>query len=334
MYSCQQAQNMSFEQCTAELDKLPEYRRHRLEIWTDVEHMGGLHIVGTERHEARRIDNQLRGRSGRQGDQGSSRFFISLEDELMKMFAGKTTMTALSKLGMKEGDAIEHRWVTKSVERAQRKVEERNYEIRKNLLEYDEVMEYQRNTFYGIRQRCLEGHDVSELIFNYIGVAVDDAVSTYLAQDYVPNQVAEWSRQTLDVSVDPSKVRLDSLKELSDIVRNAAGEEVVQIVDVTLGEYMSNDLPPEEWDLKGLSQWVMSRFSVDLKTNRLRDMNVDDVRQQLTEAARQQIAVTPLPADFKGRDPPWDNATLIPSEGGMDGMRLVIHEVVGMAVGR
>ncbi len=193
-YTPEQAQKMSLEECMNALDDVPEYHRHRLEVFDHVEKLGGLHIIGTERHESRRIDNQLRGRAGRQGDRGSSRFFISLEDDLMKLFAGKATLTALSKLGMKEGDAIEHRWVTHSVERAQRKVEERNYEIRKQLLDYDEVMEYQRNAFYDIRQDVLEGRDIDELIFEYIADAVEDAVGTYLAKDYVQIQVAEWMR--------------------------------------------------------------------------------------------------------------------------------------------
>ncbi len=273
----------------ATLDKLPDYDKHRLAVWSHVQDMGGLHIVGTERHEARRIDNQLRGRAGRQGDRGSSRFFISLEDDLMKLFAGKTTMAALSKLGMKEGDAIEHRWITRSVERAQRKVEERNYEIRKNLLEYDEVMEHQRNNFYSIRQSVLEGRDVDQIIFDYISESVDSAVATYLADDYVPQQVAEWCRQHLDVSIEPGKIRLDSLDELQIIVRKAAEAETRQVIDVTLGEYMSNDIPPEEWDLNGLSQWAMTRFSVNLSKNKLRDMTVDQVRSELIESALRNL---------------------------------------------
>ncbi|HEX7008976.1 MAG TPA: preprotein translocase subunit SecA, partial [Phycisphaeraceae bacterium] len=287
--SHEKAQQMTLEQCIAQLDKLPDYSRHRLAVWTHVEEMGGLHIVGTERHEARRIDNQLRGRAGRQGDHGSSRFFISLDDDLMKLFAGKATLTALSKLGMKEGDAIEHRWVTRSVERAQRKVEERNYEIRKNLLEYDEVMEYQRNAFYGIRQEVLEGRGVSELIFDYIEDSVQDAVATYLDADYAKTQVAEWCRQHLDVSVEPGKLRLDDLESLQDTIRAEARHEVRQTVELTLGEYMSNDIPPDEWDLRGLAQWAMSRFGVDLKVNRLREMNPTEVQEQLTEAALEQL---------------------------------------------
>ncbi len=288
-YEPAKAQKMTADQCMAAMDQVPEFMIHRLTVHTRIEEMGGLHIIGTERHEARRIDNQLRGRAGRQGDNGSSRFFISLEDDLMKMFAGKTTMAALSKLGMKEGDAIEHRWITKSVERAQRKVEERNYEIRKNLLEYDEVMEHQRNTFYGIRQEVLEGRNVQQLIFDYIADAVDDATATYLDPDYVPTQIAEWCRQSLDISVEPGKLRDDDLTELQRLIRKEAHAEISQIIDVTLGEYMSHDLPPDEWDLRGLSQWAMSRFSVDLKQNQLRQMNVNDVKPLLTETAHEQI---------------------------------------------
>ena len=280
---------MTDDDCLSALDEVPQLLLHRLAVFTHIEDMGGLHIVGTERHEARRIDNQLRGRSGRQGDKGSSRFFISLEDDLMKMFAGRTTMTALSKLGMKEGDAIEHRWITKSVERAQRKVEERNYEIRKNLLEYDEVMEYQRNTFYGIRQEVLEGKNIQQLIFEYIADSVDNAVTHFLDPEYVPTQIAEWSRQTLDISIEPEKLHTDDLADLQRQIRHEARAETKLIIDVTLGEYMSNDLPPQEWDLRGLSQWAMSRFKVDLKQNQLRQMNIDQVAAKLIEAANEQI---------------------------------------------
>ncbi len=297
------AAKMSAQDCLDLLDRVPEFMLHRLKVYRHVEDMGGLHIVGTERHEARRIDNQLRGRAGRQGDQGSSRFFISLEDDLMKLFAGKTTMAALSKLGMKEGDAIEHRWITRSVERAQRKVEERNYEIRKNLLEYDEVMEHQRNTFYGLRQEVLEGRNIQQRIFEYIEDAVHDAVVTYLDKEYVPIQIAEWCRQTLDVSVEPGKLRIDDLAGLQDQLRAEAAAEVEQIVNVTLGEYMSDDAPPEDWDLRGLSHWAMSRFGVDLKQNQLRQMNPQQVRTLIIEAAREQIARKDFSGVAKFLDP-------------------------------
>ena len=118
---------------------------------------GGLHILGTERHESRRIDNQLRGRGGRQGDPGSSRFYLSLEDDLMRIFAGDRIQGLMEKLGMEEDIPIEHPWVTKSVENAQRKVEERNFDIRKNLLEYDDVMNQQRKSIYTLRRQVLSG---------------------------------------------------------------------------------------------------------------------------------------------------------------------------------
>jgi len=125
---------------------------------------GGLHVVGTERHESRRIDNQLRGRSGRQGDPGSTRFYLSLEDNLMRIFASERVSTIMQKLGMKEGEAIEHPWVTKAIENAQRKVEGRNFDIRKQLLEYDDVANDQRKVVYQQRSELMEVEDISESI--------------------------------------------------------------------------------------------------------------------------------------------------------------------------
>jgi preprotein translocase subunit SecA len=122
-----------------------------------VKEVGGLRIVGTERHEARRIDNQLRGRSGRQGDPGESRFFLSLEDDLMRIFAGERVQAMMDRLGMEEDVPIEHRWVTRAVENAQKKVEERNFDVRKHLLEYDDVMNQQRKTMYALRKQVLRG---------------------------------------------------------------------------------------------------------------------------------------------------------------------------------
>jgi preprotein translocase subunit SecA len=118
---------------------------------------GGLQIVGTERHESRRIDNQLRGRAGRQGDPGASRFYLSLEDDLMRIFAGERIQSMMTTLGMEEGVPIEHTWVTRAVENAQKKVEERNFDIRKNLLDYDDVMNQQRKSLYALRRQVLEG---------------------------------------------------------------------------------------------------------------------------------------------------------------------------------
>ncbi|RME26972.1 MAG: preprotein translocase subunit SecA, partial [Deltaproteobacteria bacterium] len=129
---------------------------------------GGLHILGTERHEARRIDNQLRGRSGRQGDPGSSRFFLSLEDDLLRIFGADRLKGLMERLGMEEGVPIEHKWVSRSIENAQKRVEAQNFEIRKNLLEYDDVMNMQRKTIYDLRRRVLAGEDMREQILDLI----------------------------------------------------------------------------------------------------------------------------------------------------------------------
>jgi preprotein translocase subunit SecA len=149
---------------------------------------GGLHIIGTERHESRRIDNQLRGRSGRQGDPGSSRFYLSLEDSLMRIFASERVSGLMQKLGMEEGEAIEHPWVTKAIENAQRKVEAHNFDIRKNLLEFDDVANDQRKVIYAQRSELMEAEDVSETIAAMRQEVLDREISTYIPPQSVEEQ--------------------------------------------------------------------------------------------------------------------------------------------------
>jgi preprotein translocase subunit SecA len=153
-------------------DLTPEQRQEKQALLMDewkVRHeqvvsLGGLHIIGTERHESRRIDNQLRGRSGRQGDPGSSRFYLSLEDPLLKIFASDRVAAIMDRLKMPEGEAIEHPWVTRAIENAQRKVEARNFDVRKQLLEYDDVANDQRKVIYGQRKELLEAQDIASTI--------------------------------------------------------------------------------------------------------------------------------------------------------------------------
>jgi preprotein translocase subunit SecA len=134
--------------------------------YTEVKSLGGLHVLGTERHEARRIDNQLRGRSGRQGDPGSSRFYISLEDDLMRLFGGENIKGLMSRMGMKEGEPIVHPWLNKSIERAQKKVEERNFEVRKHLLEYDDVLNEQRKFIYARRDEIISDPHLKDRVIS------------------------------------------------------------------------------------------------------------------------------------------------------------------------
>jgi len=162
---------------------------------------GGLHILGTERHESRRIDNQLRGRSGRQGDPGSSRFFLSLEDDLMRIFAGDKVKALMQRLGMEEGVAIESKMVSKRIAAAQKSVEGRNFETRKHLLEYDDVMNKQRETIYGLRRQLMEEPDQREYLVGETGVARDlltDLTNQYLNPDLSPD---DWDVENYKVQI-------------------------------------------------------------------------------------------------------------------------------------
>jgi len=172
-----------------ELGNLPERKREssRTELLAKIESevanqknivldAGGLYVIGTERHEARRIDNQLRGRSGRQGDPGRSKFYLSLEDDLMRIFGSERIDSMLRKLGLEEGEAIIHPWINKALEKAQKKVEERNYEIRKNLLKFDDVMNDQRKVIYEQRKDLMVTEDVSETVVEMREQAIEDAV--------------------------------------------------------------------------------------------------------------------------------------------------------------
>jgi preprotein translocase subunit SecA len=155
---------------------------------------GGLHILGTERHEARRIDNQLRGRSGRQGDPGTSRFYLSLEDDLLRIFGSERIASIMDRLGMEEGIPIEHRMVSKAIENAQKKVEAHNFDIRKHLLEYDDVMNKQRMEIYSFRKEVLAGDNLKEKVSEMIGDLLDEILSIYCPEG---SYTEEWDLQGL-----------------------------------------------------------------------------------------------------------------------------------------
>jgi preprotein translocase subunit SecA len=172
----------------AEVDDIDEATRQRLiEAWQkrheEVLAAGGLHVIGTERHESRRTDNQLRGRSGRQGDPGSSRFYLSLQDNLMRIFASDRVAALMQKLGMEKGEAIEHPWVNKAIENAQRKVEGHNFDIRKNLLEYDDVANDQRKVIYSQRAELMATDDISETIKTIREDVIDDMISDHITPE-------------------------------------------------------------------------------------------------------------------------------------------------------
>ena len=174
--------------------KVEEIKTNWQQQHDDVLHAGGLHIIGTERHESRRIDNQLRGRSGRQGDPGSTRFYLSLEDNLMRIFASDRVRTLMQKLGMEEGESIEHPWVSKAIENAQRKVESHNFDIRKNLLEYDDVANDQRKVIYEQRSELMSVDDISGNIEDIRFDVVTNIINSFIA----PNSMEEqWDVEGL-----------------------------------------------------------------------------------------------------------------------------------------
>jgi preprotein translocase subunit SecA len=183
---------LSEAQKTAAIDKLKAEWQARHDA---VLAAGGLHIAGTERHESRRVDNQLRGRSGRQGDSGSSRFYLSLEDQLLRIFASDRVSAIMEKLNMPDGEAIEHPWVTRAIENAQRKVEGRNFDIRKQLLEYDDVANDQRKVIYEQRNELLEAADVGETIL----AMREDVLVSIMATHIPPDSVEElWDVPSLE----------------------------------------------------------------------------------------------------------------------------------------
>lgn len=180
---------------------------------------GGLKIIGTERHESRRIDNQLRGRSGRQGDPGESRFYISLEDDLMRLFGSERLMSIFNTLGVAEGEQIEHKMLSNAIEKAQQKIESNNFGIRKNLLEYDQVMNEQREIIYEERRRVLDGESMRDTIYNMITEYVENTVDRFVSTDA---DAEEWDMKGLDVALRTviPQLQLPSAEEIENIQQN------------------------------------------------------------------------------------------------------------------
>jgi preprotein translocase subunit SecA len=166
-----------------------------IKLGEEVVEVGGLKIIGTERHESRRIDNQLRGRAGRQGDPGESRFFICLEDDVMRLFGSERLMGIFNSLGIAEDEQIEHKMLTNAIEKAQKKIESNNYGIRKNLLEYDQVNNEQREIIYAERRRVLDGESMRDTIYRMITDTVEESVNTSISDDQLPE---EWDLTELN----------------------------------------------------------------------------------------------------------------------------------------
>ncbi len=260
-----------------------------IKLGDGVAEIGGLHIVGTERHEARRIDNQLRGRAGRQGDNGSSQFFLSFDDDLMVYFGGERILKLLTLVGWQEGEPIYHKRISRGIEKVQKKVEERNFEIRKSLLEYDEVMDYQRKVFYSRRRDVLKGHDLKTNIEEMIEATVTNHCNTILNKEYPYKCMVEWARANFDVELKLSEVADATPDEVEELIKRRARDAAKNNISLSLGEYLEDYSDPSSWDVQGLAKWAMSAFQVNLSVGKIKHQSPEEIEEQLVEAAGEQV---------------------------------------------
>ncbi len=225
-----------------------------------VAELGGLHILGTERHESRRIDNQLRGRSGRQGDNGSSQFFLSLEDDLMRIFGADNIAGMMDKLGMEEDEPIEHSLITKSIERAQKKVENHNFNIRKYILEYDDVMNQQREVLYGQRRLILNNQSLRETILHMVDNLIINAMNQYADEKLYPE---EWNYEGLlkhleIYFLEPGMLTVEQMEEYG------RAELQEHLIDIAHQEYEKRESLFGEANMRELEKAIMLKV-VDSK---------------------------------------------------------------------
>ncbi len=226
-----------------------------IKLGEGVAELGGLFIVGTERHESRRIDNQLRGRSGRQGDPGESRFFLSLEDDLLRLFASDRISGMMDKLGMEEDEPIEHKLITNSIEHAQKKVEARNFDIRKHVLEYDDVMNQQREVMYGERRKILTGDNLRDNIMGMVKHIIKDEMNQYANEQLYPE---EWQLDGLIEDAEKIYAPAGRLKkeELSAMSRDDLKETLEKVAE---DGYRQRELLFGEENMRELEKVVMLR---------------------------------------------------------------------------
>jgi preprotein translocase subunit SecA len=244
------------------LELRDEYRKE-----TDKEHeqviaVGGLHIIGTERHESRRIDNQLRGRAGRQGDPGSSQFFISMEDDLMRLFGGERMQAMAGKLGMDDSEPLAAGLLTKQIENAQKRIESRNYEIRKNVLKYDDVMNKQREIIYGERKQVLHGENMRDTIVSMGDKLIEEAVSRFCAGDN-----ADWDLRGLADYVERLSVPAGTIAANKDAIENfdqAGFIDFLKKESVRFYDKREAGITQAGIDMRELERTVLLR-SVDLR---------------------------------------------------------------------
>ncbi|MFM9963274.1 MAG: preprotein translocase subunit SecA [Planctomycetaceae bacterium] len=242
-----------------------------------VAEVGGLHVIGSERHDARRIDLQLRGRAGRQGDPGSSRFFLSLEDDLMRKFAGDWVKNILTRMGMQDGEAIESKMVTKRIEAAQKKVEEHHFDVRKNLLEYDEVMDQQRKQVYSYRQRILDGRNCRQLVLDMIAQQVDQWVRHFWKKDYRWDSICSWAKDELHIKLEVDDIRDMDREPFTIYLRDQASRQYEDQILEAINENLSLADEESNWNWQAMARWADTQFGGQLTDSDLRKVGRDDL---------------------------------------------------------
>ncbi len=246
-----------------------------IKLGEGVRELGGLRIIGTERHESRRIDNQLRGRSGRQGDPGESKFYISLEDDLMRLFGSQNLMNIFNSLGMPEGEQIQHRMLNKAIERAQMKIEGNNYGIRKNLLEYDIINNQQREIIYAERRKVLDGESMRDTIYGMIDEVIEKYVNRVIGDEQIPE---EWELGELNMNLIPiipfEPITFDPERD-KDINKNALmqhlKEQALRMYEMKEAEF------PEPEQIREIERVILLKVTDQHWMNHIDDM--DQLRQ-------------------------------------------------------
>jgi preprotein translocase subunit SecA len=261
-----------------------------------VKRIGGLHVIGTERHDARRIDLQLRGRCGRQGDPGSSRFYLSLDDDLMRIFAGPFVKRVLEMGGFKDDVPMESGMVSRRIDSAQKKREEFNFEIRKNLLEYDEVMDEQRKRVYAFRQRILDGVSCRSIMLEMIEKQVDENLTTFLDPLFGPDSFARLAGGQLSTPLEGRQFRgVDfdvAVSVAHDEAQRAAEADIIAAIDENLPAGAEDN--PEDWNWDALAKFANFRWKLNVRDRDLKKIGRDRVDEYLVGLAREAIAKVDL----------------------------------------
>lgn len=254
-----------------------------IKLGEGVKEVGGLKIIGTERHESRRIDNQLRGRSGRQGDSGESAFYISLEDDLMRIFGSEKIQGLMDRLGLEEDEAIDHKMVSKAIENAQKKVEGNNFDIRKNLIGYDDVMNMQREVIYKQRSEVLEGKNLREQINQMVNELVSDAVKAHLdgVNENIEEEINKLIKYLEDICLPHGIVKVEDLAELSN------DEMINKLLDVLMKVYNEKEQEFGEEQFREVERVILLRV-VDQKWMDHID-NMDHLKQGIGLRAYKQL---------------------------------------------